>query len=149
MRKIIKISIILLTFMNVSNVAFAKSEKCNIDKLLVIHDNIDSLSFQMVEDFLYTFDEACKNNVEYSQWSNELLYKVIDKRTKLYFKVLQSENITNDSCILKSFRAPLLDYNYQKLYDKIKGIKTSESARNSYLNALSEIAKEESFELVR
>ncbi|PKQ60244.1 hypothetical protein BZG02_20070 [Labilibaculum filiforme] len=149
MREILKLLVILLTLIHLSNTALAQSEKCDTDKLLVIHENIDSLSIQMVEDFLYTFDESCKNNAEYSQWSKELLYKVIDKRTDLFFKALLSENITNDSCILKSFSSPLLDYNFQKFYDKIKVTKTNSSVRNSYLNALVELAKDEGLEIVR
>lgn len=149
MRKILSILTILLTLTSISNLVSAQSEKCDINKLLIIHENMDNLTFQMIEDFLFTFDESCKNNVEYSEWSTELLFKVIDKWTNLYFKVLTSEKITNDSCILKTFSDPLLDYNFQKLYDKIKAVETVESIKSNYLNVVIEIAKNDGIEIKR
>jgi len=147
MRKILSILIILLILTSIST--FAQSEKCDINKLLIIHENMDNLTFQMIEDFLFTFDESCENNVEYSEWSTELLFKVIDKWTNLYFKVLTSEKITNDNCILKTFSDPLLDYNFQKIYDKIKVVETVENIKSCYLNVLIEIAKNDGLEIER
>ena len=141
------ILIILLTLVSLPNIASAQSQKCDIDKLLIINKNMDDLSFQMIEDFLLTFDESCKNNVEYSEWSADLLVKVIDRYPKLYFKVLTSDKISNESYILKTFSNPLSEYNYQKLYDKINVIETDKSIKSNYLKCLIEIAKNSGFEI--
>ena len=147
MRHIFCILTILMTLMIETNFVFGQSEKCDINKLVIVQENMDSLNYLMVEEFLLTFDESCKNNVEYSQWSNELLFKVINKWTSLYFLVLTSKNIINDNYILEEFRNPLFDCNYQKLFNKIEAIDTDKSIQTIYLNSLIELAKLEGIEI--
>lgn len=129
--------------------SFAQTQKCDLKKLIIIHEKIDSLSFQIVEDFLYTFDESCNINVEFSEWSNELLYSVLDKSTNLFFEVLNSERIINDSCIFKSFCDPVKDYDYQKYYNKIKFVETDENVKNLYQSALIKMAKNQNLDLIK
>jgi hypothetical protein len=51
--------------------------KCDIDVLKKVHVNLNGLTYEMVNSFLCTLDATCKNNVEFSQWSNELLFRVL------------------------------------------------------------------------
>ncbi len=52
---------------------------CNIDYLVSLKKTIDNASYDTIKDFLFTFDDSCSNNVEYSQFSNELLFEVLEK----------------------------------------------------------------------
>jgi len=97
----------------------------------------------MVEDFLCTFDKACYSNIEYAEWSNEMLFKVIDKATILFFDVLTNGQVENKDILLEEIKSPIKDYDYQKIYNKIKSVDTSQELKNLYLNALVLTAQEE------
>jgi|GEM_PF-5448943 len=63
-----------LTFNEVNK---QECEKCDRQKVLAVSQNMDSLNYQLVYDLLCTFDESCSRNAEYSEFSNEVLYKVL------------------------------------------------------------------------
>ena len=67
----------LFTFLTAS--ADKNCKSCDIEKVKIVNDHLDSLTFQIVKDFLCTFDKSCINNAEYSEWSNETLFLVIEK----------------------------------------------------------------------
>jgi hypothetical protein len=94
-------------------------QKCDIEILKTASEHLDGLTFKIVSDFVCTFDTTCKNNVEYSQWSNELLFKVLDKSPTLLFEVIATGQVNKD-LIVDEIKSPLLDINLQNLYNKVK-----------------------------
>ncbi|MCI1267826.1 MAG: hypothetical protein LKG19_14720 [Saprospiraceae bacterium] len=110
-------------------------QKCDIEKLKTVNEHLDSLTFKIVFDFVCTFDTSCKNNIEYSEWSNELLFKILDKSPTLLIEVLSAEK-GNTELILNEIKSPLLDINLQNLYDKVKGAASVEAIRTEFLNAI-------------
>jgi len=82
-----------------------------------------------------TFDTSCKNNVEYSEWSNELLFKVLEKSPTLLFEVMSAGQVNTD-LILNEIKSPLLEINLQKLYDKVKVAAGVVAIRTDFLNAI-------------
>jgi len=75
---------------------------CSIEILNRTHTNIENLSLSEVAAFLATFHPSCTTNIEYSEWSNELLFKVlslhpesalniIDKNSSLYRNQIATE----------------------------------------------------------
>lgn len=51
--------------------------KCNTEILLKVYQNKDSLDEETLHQFFLTFGEECINNAEYSEWSNELLFDIL------------------------------------------------------------------------
>ena len=111
-------------------------EKCDIEKVKTINDNLDNLTFEMLDEFLCTFDKSCENNVEFSEWSNEMLFIVLDKSTELYFKVLTNGKIENAEIILEEIKNPIVEIDYQKIYDNVKRVDTQEKLKKEYLRVL-------------
>src|SRR5687768_7465593 len=66
-------------------------KRCDIAVLGQIDRNIENLKEKEIKDFLLTFDTSCNNNVEYSEFSNELLFKILDKHTLTILTVLESK----------------------------------------------------------
>lgn len=64
--------------------------KCNISIVREVYENIDSTSNELMLKFLKTFGKDCKNNVEFSEFSNETLFMVIQKRTEIFTKILEN-----------------------------------------------------------
>jgi hypothetical protein len=115
-------------------------QKCDIEKLKVVHENLTSLTFKIVSDFVCTFDTSCKNNTEYTEWSNELLFKVLDKSPILIIEVM-SDGQVNSDIILKEIENPVLDINFQNLYDKVKFAGGVLAIRTKFLTAILTAAK--------
>ncbi|MCY1634031.1 MCE family protein [Marinifilum sp. D737] len=89
---------------------FIKKEnlKCNVKIVLKMNESIDSASDELVLSFFKTFGEECKNNVEYSEFSNETLFKLIQNQTVLFCKVLEKyRNEIELNEILKELENPL------------------------------------------
>lgn len=110
-------------------------DKCDIDKLKPVNEHLDDLTYNILKEFLCTFDTSCAKNVEYSEWSNELLFKVLDKSPSIFFEVIAKEQVNNE-IILNEIKSPLLDINLQNIYDKIKSTSGQTDVKAKYLNAI-------------
>ena len=119
MKTIKKILTILLTLTLSTLFAQKGYNKCDIEKVKTVHENIDNLTYEMVENFLLTFDSSCETNIEFSQWSNEMLYKLFEKDPDLTLKVLEQSNLNNIETLLDEIKNPIKETDYQKIYDKI------------------------------
>ena len=70
------------------------STKCNLDAVLAVFHHKDDLSDSIVAALLKTFDVCCNNNVEFGEFSNEMLFVILQKRPDLFFK--QYENLIDE-----------------------------------------------------
>ena len=111
-------------------------ESCDALTLLYISQHLDSLTEEAVALFLSTFSEECRNNVEFSQWSNELLYKVIHADVNLYMKVLVDNKPDNLEIILNDLREPIIETDLPGLYDKIKTSMAPRELKEQHLEAI-------------
>ncbi len=90
----------------------------------------------MLSEFMCTFDNSCKNNVEYSEFSNETLFAVLEKAPNLFFQVMTTGQIDNE-IILKEIENPINDLiNLQAVYDKTKLATAKTELKTDYLDAL-------------
>ena len=127
----------ILTVLVVQSVFATKPcVKCDLEKVRIVNQYLDSLTDQMLSEFLCTFDNSCKNNVEYSEFSNETLFAVLEKAPTLFFQVLTTRQIDH-KIILKEIENPINDLiNLQAVYDKTKLATTKTKLKTNYLNAL-------------
>jgi hypothetical protein len=109
--------------------------KCDIEKVSSANSHLDRLTFQIVSDFLCTFDATCKVNIEFVEWSNEILYKVLEKEPSIFLDVIDKEQV-NNKILLEEIESPIHDFNYQKIYDNIKAVKTASMLKKEYMNAV-------------
>src|SRR5688572_23864225 len=88
MRQLIGIlTILTLTTLTVSG----QVKKCDGTILLSTSEKIGKLNAKEIVDFLLTFGQVCRDNAEYSEWSNELLFKLLDNQTELALKTMEKE----------------------------------------------------------
>lgn len=114
--------------------------KCNLEKVKIANEHIDSLTFEIVSDFIYTYDDSCKNNAEYSEWFNETLFKILDKSPDLFFSVIIKEQLDN-RFLLEEVENPILDFDFQEIYNKLKLVPTSNNIKTKFLVAIKTAAK--------
>ena len=127
----------ILTVLTVQTVFSTKPcVKCDLEKVRIANQHLDSLTTKILFDFLSTFDNSCKNNVEYSEFSNETLFAVLEKAPDLLFQVLSSEEI-DDRIIIKEIGNPINDLiDLQNIYNKTRRATAKPELKTKYLNAL-------------
>ncbi len=111
-------------------------EKCDRRKVLAASQNIDNLNGQLIYNFLCTFDESCSINVEYSEFSNDVLYKILSKHPKAIVKLIADNPELNSEAIYKQIASPLLDYNYNSIVNSMKEIEGNEEIKTRIIDSV-------------
>jgi len=114
------------------------SVKCNIEIVLETNENIDNISEDLMLRFLKTFGAECKNNVEFSEFSNETLFKVTQTEPELFCTVIQNNKDQIDlEIIISALKSPLHDLiDLDLTIDKIANTKTSHSLKSKLILAI-------------
>lgn len=117
------------------------STKCQTVPLLTISKNIDDLDEQMMFDFLSTFSVICEANVEFEEWSNELLFKTLSNNPELVLKVLANNSDKIDTTsIFSELGSPLHDFiSIDSITAKIESLNVDEQIKTSVLKRLKSI----------
>lgn len=85
------------------------SDKCSSQTLLEIHKNKNSLSQNDVRKLLGTFDESCRNNAEFNEWSNELLFDVLNEFTDILIQEFNNLDPKQQTLIIRELESPIND----------------------------------------
>lgn len=112
--------------------------KCDMSHFLDLSKKMGQLSHQEIMNFLLTFGEECENNIEYSEWSNELLFDLLDKQTELTVKTIAHETKTIERMtVLKSIEEPIHDgFNIPSIIDKVEKVKLNSEVKKQILDRL-------------
>ncbi len=113
-------------------------DKCDTSKIKAVDEHLNNLNYQLVADFFCTLDSSCKNNAEYSEWSNEMLFKVLERSPSLFIKVLTT-NPERAGLIFDEIKHPIHDgLDVLKLYDAVSADSGTYPAglKDSLLSAL-------------
>lgn len=130
----------ILTLLTLSTLTIygQQIKKCDETIYHSISKNIGKLTQKEITDFLLTFGQECRNNVEFSEWSNELLFKILDKQTELTLKTIEKEEKRIDKeIILEDLEEPIsYTPDFKKLITKIEGIKMNDSLKKEIIKRL-------------
>lgn len=111
-------------------------ERCDIEIVLDVEKNIDNISDTLVYQFLHTFDESCKNNIEFSEYSNEVLFKLINKQPKKMVENISKEGINID-IILEELANPISDVVIlDDVINSIQSVTTDKQLKDRLIKAL-------------
>lgn len=113
-------------------------QKCDRTILLGTSKKIGQLTQNEVENFLSTFGYECKDNAEFSEWSNELLFEVLDRQTEVTIKTMEKvESKIEIDVILAELSAPVNDgINLKILISKVEKIKINDQLKKEILARL-------------
>jgi len=134
------ISVILLTFF--ANVCFAQEDcVCSVKNLAIVQNHLDSLNEEDIQLLLCTFDESCANNVEFAQFSNEMLFEVLQKRPALLTaEISQNKANINLPIILTELESPIHDgFDVREIMNSISTLDDS-AVKGQILDALGKAA---------
>ena len=132
------IYILVLGILTTTHLHAQTVQKCDTKVLVPISKNFGDAKQSEITAFLMTFGEKCENNVEFSEWSNELLFDLLDKQTELTIKTIEKEESRIEkSEIFKVLSSPLLDrVNIKKLREKIEKLTVKPTLKKEIVEAL-------------
>lgn len=140
MLKIIHLKFILiLLFLSSAQICFSQTEyKCNIEKVVVADQQSDNLSKKIILEFLKTFDISCERNVEYMEYSNEVLFLILNQDPAKVIKVLNNNLRKLDFVQIQShLENPMHDLdNLEELKKRILGIKQKSNTKTMIIESL-------------
>jgi hypothetical protein len=107
-------------------------------KFLDLSKNAGRVSQEEMVDFLLTFGEECQTNVEYSEWSNELLFEMLEKQTELLVKTIAHQTKRIElAAILRNLEEPLHDrFNVKAIIAKVEKIKFDPDVKKEIIDRL-------------
>jgi hypothetical protein len=114
------------------------TQKCDITVLRTTSEKIGQLTQKEISDFLLTFGQECQNNIEYSEWSNELLFSILDKQTDLTLRTIEKvEKRIELEEILSDLSEPIHDQtNIKDLLVKVDKVKVKKELKNKIVDRL-------------
>jgi hypothetical protein len=113
-------------------------QKCDVTVLRMISMDIGKLNEDEIGDFLLTFGKECRSNVEYSEWSNELLFSLLDKQTELTLRTIEKErNRIEIEEILGELSSPVHDgIEIKELITRVEKLKIDEMLKKKVMERL-------------
>ena len=119
-----------------STIEVKKKGRCDVSVVLETEENLESLSDDLIYLFLYTFGEECKDNAEYSEFSNEVLFQLLYKYPKRTAINLLKEDINKD-IILNELKSPINDIiDVNTLYELVTRTEIGGDLKSEILSAL-------------
>ncbi|MDX5349070.1 MAG: hypothetical protein LPK19_17710, partial [Hymenobacteraceae bacterium] len=85
-----------------------------------VNKQLDSLDYLSVMNFICTLDNSCRDSAEFSEWSNELIFKLIEEDINVLNGVLHELGYRYVLLVARELENPLLDYDLVKIYEVIK-----------------------------
>ncbi len=129
--------ILFVSFHSLSMKSATECETCDIETIKVTQENITNLNFKIVKEFLCTFDETCKEDLEFARWSNETLFDVVHNAPELFLKVLQFGGLNNQDLILNELESPVHSgINVPVIRNKVKKLDDKYMFKYDVLSAL-------------
>ena len=111
---------------------------CKSRILLTVRQNIDNLNSSHIDSLLLTMDSSCKNNVEFGQFSNELLFMVLQNETELF--LTQFDKLINEidtSFIFFQLRHPLHDQiDVTDILERIEKVPIENSTKAKFIEIM-------------
>lgn len=139
---------ILVTFISCTSCYGQDSDtlKCNGSIVLQAYKNVDGISDELLLNFLKTFGKDCKSNVEFSEFCNETLFKVIQQNPVLFSEILEKNfNQIEFDDIIFNLENPLHDLiDLDLTIVKIADTKIDHSIKDKLILAIHSGDREES-----
>ncbi|SER39068.1 hypothetical protein SAMN05444359_13930 [Neolewinella agarilytica] len=114
---------------------------CSIEVLKKTSENINKLDLVTVAEFLASFHNECANNVEFLEWSNELLFEVAKNKPDFLLQILNKNDSLDKDLIKSEFENPIHDgFDINDIIEKIEMSNSSEEIKEEITESL-KIAK--------
>ncbi len=112
------------------------NKKCDIEKVAVLKQQLPNASKESILSFLSTISTDCKNNAEFGQFSNEVLFEVLQAMPMEVLMIIGKENVEKDK-IYQMLESPVSDaVNLSELIDSINKLELQSIEKSEFWEAL-------------
>jgi hypothetical protein len=111
-------------------------KRCDIEAVKETVSNLEKLEYSDIFQFLYTFSKDCSKNVEYSEYSNEVLFKVLEKYPEQLMSCMSKEKNLDLDYILSELSTPILDINGKVIYERVQNALGDKLIKKKVLEAI-------------
>lgn len=112
-----------------------QSLRCNIAVVREMDEGIKTGSKELVYRFLCSFDSSCSTNVEYSQYSNEVLFKVLEMHTSIFMQCLKRPEVDREY-VFQRLSEPLVYEDVKQLKEIVSKARGDAGTKRRILTAL-------------
>ena len=110
--------------------------ECN-DTLKQVQAKVGKLSANEIGTFFKAFNPSCLKSVEFSEWSNELLFSVLGKQPREFIEMLEKKDEARVKAILSALESPVNDgIDINSIYVSAKSAKTTSKMKQKIIDAL-------------
>ncbi len=130
--------LIFLTLLTFTTLTIYGQEINKCDLSFLYGKQIGQLTKNEIKSFLLTFDNTCKNNVEYSEGSNGLLFILLDKQTELTLQTIEEykKSISLD-LILSELTSPINDgFDIRDIIKKVQNVQVGIELKSNVVDNL-------------
>lgn len=112
------------------------NEKCDIQRVVALKKELPKASKESIIRFLSAISVDCKNNAEFGQLSNEVLFEVLQAKPIEAIAIIGKENVDKNE-IYKMLENPINDaVNLKELISNINKLEIKNTVKSQVLKAL-------------
>lgn len=113
-------------------------DKCDIERVVNLSKKLDNPDTDDVLNFLLTISKDCRNNVEYMQFSNEVLFGILSKQPETIIQLVESNDKIEKEEFILYLSNPINDgIDVLEVIESLKSIPDNEF-KSSLIHALSQ-----------
>lgn len=123
----------------VTSAAFGqKVQKCDGAVIEYTQARAGKLTKKEMKNFLLTFGKECDNNVEFAEFSNEVLFLVLNRQTRLTLKTIEKEEKQLElEAIRDDLSYPISDIiPLKEILNKVKKVKMESRLKSLIVESL-------------
>ena len=110
--------------------------ECN-ETLKQVQAKSGKLSANEIGMFFKALNPSCLKSVEFSEWSNELLFSVLGKQPREFIETLEKQDEVRAKAILSELESPVNDgIDINTIYVSAKSAKTTSKLKQKIIDAL-------------
>lgn len=114
-------------------------KRCDEAVLLQTSKYAGRLKPAEISQFLYLLDSTCSTYTQFVEWSNELLFQLLDCQATLTLRMMEREAPGLDmATIFTHLSTPLNDVPLDRIIQNVREASVEESFKNIVLNRLSD-----------
>lgn len=96
---------------------------CNIKEIDEAEEEKEKIKTVQIEKVLCTIKKECQTNIEFTEYSNRILFDILRKHTNTFVKSFSKVPLSDREYLLHVISNPLLDYNIKEIALKVESSK--------------------------
>lgn len=134
-----RICAVVVLFMAISAAVTAQSAdscRCSIEIVKHTEANIKALTEKDLYHFLLTFDSSCSNNAEFSEYSNELLFQVLERYPSYCVRLLTKQSQLSKGYIYSELQRPVIECGIRHIIAAVQVVDIKSQIKKEIIAAL-------------